>query len=53
MVQSAPWSARDASFSMAIAAISPDPKDAEALKTWGRTYWEAIHPFNLEGGYAR
>ncbi|HEX7935618.1 MAG TPA: BBE domain-containing protein [Paraburkholderia sp.] len=36
---------------MVIAAISPDPKDAEALKTWGRAYWEAIHPFNLEGAY--
>jgi FAD/FMN-containing dehydrogenase len=46
-----PWSARDASFSMVIAAISPDAKDAEALKTWGRAYWGAIHPFNLEGAY--
>ncbi|MBB5463675.1 FAD-binding oxidoreductase [Paraburkholderia sp. Cpub6] len=46
-----PWSARDASFSMVIAAVSPDPRDAEALKTWGRNYWEAIHPFNLEGAY--
>ncbi|WP_201701602.1 FAD-binding oxidoreductase, partial [Paraburkholderia kirstenboschensis] len=46
-----PWSARDASFSMVIAAVSPDPKDAEALKTWGRAYWRAIHPFNLEGAY--
>jgi hypothetical protein len=46
-----PWSARDASFSMVIAAISPDSKDAAALKTWGRAYWEAIHPFNLKGAY--
>jgi FAD/FMN-containing dehydrogenase len=46
-----PWSARDASFSMVIAAISPDPKDAEALKAWGRAYWGAVHPFNLEGAY--
>lgn len=46
-----PWSTRDASFSMVIAAISPDLKDAEALRTWGRAYWEAIHPFNLKGAY--
>jgi hypothetical protein len=26
----------------------PRSKDAEALKTWGRAYWEAIHPFNLK-----
>ena len=46
-----PWAARDASWSMVIAGISPDPKDAAALRTWGRTYWEAIHPFNLQGAY--
>ena len=46
-----PWGARDASWSMVIAGISPDPKDAEALKRWGRAYWNALHPFNMEGGY--
>ena len=46
-----PWGARDASWSMVIAGISPDPKDADALKRWGRAYWKAVHPFNLEGGY--
>ena len=46
-----PWVARDASWSMVIAAISPDPKDAAALRAWGRAYWEAIHPFNLQGAY--
>jgi hypothetical protein len=46
-----PWGARDASWSMVIAGISPDPKDAEAIKSWGRAYWKALHRFNLEGGY--
>jgi len=46
-----PWIARDASWSMVIAAVSPDPKDAAALRTWGRSYWEAIHPFNLQSAY--
>ena len=45
------WSTRDAAFSMVIAGIDPDPKKADALKTWGRAYWKAVHPFNLEGGY--
>jgi FAD/FMN-containing dehydrogenase len=31
--------------------IDSDPKRADALKTWGRAYWKAIHPFNLEGAY--
>ena len=45
------WSTRDATWSMVIAGIDPDPKNAGALKTWGRTYWNAVHPFNLGGGY--
>jgi hypothetical protein len=46
-----PWGARDATWSMVIAGISADPKSADALKAWGRSYWKAVHPFNLEGGY--
>src|SRR5262245_60974078 len=40
------WSAREATFSMVIAGISHDPKQADALKAWGRAYWKTIHPFN-------
>jgi FAD/FMN-containing dehydrogenase len=36
---------------MVIAGISPEPKDAEALKSWGRAYWKAVHPYNLGGAY--
>ena len=46
-----PWGARDASWSMVIAGVSRDPRDAEALKRWGRAYWKAVHRFNMEGGY--
>ena len=45
------WSARDATWSMVIAGIDPDPAKADALRTWGRAYWSAVHPFNLAGGY--
>jgi FAD/FMN-containing dehydrogenase len=45
------WSAREATWSMVIAGIDRDPGSAEALKTWGRAYWKAVHPFNLEGAY--
>ena len=45
------WSTRDATWSMVIAGIDANPKRAEALKTWGRAYWKAVHPFNLTGGY--
>lgn len=45
------WSTRDARWSMVIAALDPDPNKADALKAWGRAYWEAVHPFNMEGAY--
>jgi FAD binding domain/Berberine and berberine like len=45
------WNSREATWSMVIAGIGSDPKQAEALKTWGRAYWTAIHPFNLEAAY--
>jgi hypothetical protein len=45
------WNTRDARWSMVIAGISADPNQADALKAWGRAYWQAIHPFNLEGAY--
>jgi hypothetical protein len=45
------WGTRGATWSMVIAGIDSDPKQADALKRWGRSYWKAVHPFNLEGGY--
>jgi FAD/FMN-containing dehydrogenase len=45
------WGARDATFSMVIAGIDVDSKNANALKSWGRTYWNTIHPFNMPGAY--
>jgi hypothetical protein len=46
-----PWSARDARWSMVIAGIDPNPAKADALKKWGRGYWESIHRFNPGGAY--
>jgi len=45
------WNARNATWSMVIAGIDPDPEKAEAIKRWGRAYWEAVHPHNSGGGY--
>jgi FAD/FMN-containing dehydrogenase len=45
------WSCRDATWSMVIAAVDPDPGKAGALKGWARDYWEAVHPYNLGGAY--
>jgi FAD/FMN-containing dehydrogenase len=45
------WSCRDATWSMVIAAIDPDPAKADALKRWGRAYWQAVSPYTTGGGY--
>lgn len=45
------WSCRDATWSMVIAGIDPDPAKAEELKAWGRGYWKALHPYNMGGAY--
>jgi FAD/FMN-containing dehydrogenase len=45
------WSFRDATWSMAMIAVDPDPSKAPVLKSWARAYWEAVHPFDLQGAY--
>ncbi len=45
------WHCRDATWSMVIAGIDPDPRKAAMLKKWGRDYWKAIHRYNPGGGY--
>ena len=45
------WNRRDATWSMVIAAIDPNPAKAGALKSWAREYWQAVHPYNIGGAY--
>ena len=45
------WNCRDATWSMVIAGIDHNPANAETLIEWGRSYWNALHPYNLGGGY--
>lgn len=46
-----PWGARNAKWSMVIAAIDANPQMAGPLMRWGRDYWQAVHQFNPGGGY--
>ncbi len=50
--QETAWSARDATWSMVIAGIDPNPQQAAAITRWTKAYWDALHPFNLGGGYS-
>ncbi|MBK8905251.1 MAG: FAD-binding oxidoreductase [Anaerolineaceae bacterium] len=45
------WNHRDATWSMVICGIDSDPGQAEALATWAKAYWQAVHPYTLGGAY--
>ena len=45
------WGCRDATWSMAIAGVDPNPSNFPTLKKWTRDYWQAVHPFNLNSAY--
>jgi hypothetical protein len=45
------WNCRDATWSMVIAGIDPNPQKAGPVTRWTKGYWDALQPFNLGGGY--
>lgn len=45
------WNCRDATWSMVIAGIDPDPNKKGAVTQWTKAYWDAVHPFDLSGAY--
>lgn len=45
------WNCRDATWSMVIAGIDANPRQAAALRSWAKTYWEGVHPYNEGGVY--
>jgi hypothetical protein len=45
------WSHRDATWSMVIGGIDPDPANSEKITAWARDYWEALHPHTAGGAY--
>lgn len=45
------FSYREARWSQVIVGVSPDPGDAQRIKDWAVTYWEAVHPYSAGGAY--
>ncbi|MBZ6496611.1 FAD-binding oxidoreductase [Natrinema longum] len=45
------WSMRDATWSMVIVGVDPDPTATESITEWVRDYWEAVHPHTAGGSY--
>ncbi len=50
--QETAWSARDATWSMVISGVDPDPARAAAITRWAKDYWAAVHAFSMNGGYS-
>lgn len=45
------WNYRDATWSMVIAGIDPDPVNNEKITAWTKDYWKALHPYTAGGAY--
>lgn len=45
------FSYRDVIWAEVIVGVDPDPANAEAITTWAREYWSAVHPFSAGGAY--
>ena len=45
------WNCRNATWSMVIAGIDPNPHKAMEITKWAKEYWEAVHPFTMGGAY--
>jgi hypothetical protein len=45
------WTTRDATWSMVIAGIDPDPLKAGVLRRWSKDYREALRPYTCDAGY--
>lgn len=45
------WSFRDSTWAQVIAGIDPDPANKDAITTWAKEYWNAIHPHSAGAAY--
>jgi FAD/FMN-containing dehydrogenase len=45
------WPHRDAKWSMVIAGVSPDARDADRITRWAKDYHRALHPHSMGAGY--
>jgi len=45
------WGYRDATWSMVIFGVDPEPANVGAIREWARDYWQAVHHFDLAGAY--
>jgi FAD/FMN-containing dehydrogenase len=49
--QDTAFSYRDATWGQVIVGVDPDPANAERIRDWTISYWEALHPCSAGGAY--
>lgn len=45
------WRCRDATWSMVIVGVDPDPANRDKITKWTKDYWEALHPHSAGAAY--
>jgi len=45
------FSYRDVTWSTVYGGIDPDPANNDAIISWAKEYWEALHPYSAGGAY--
>lgn len=45
------WSYRDATWAMVMVGVDPNPAKKDAIVSWARDYWQALHPYSAGGAY--
>ncbi|KAA2245257.1 FAD-binding oxidoreductase [Chitinophaga agrisoli] len=45
------WAYRKANWAQVIVGVDPDPANRDAITTWAKDYWEALHPYSAGGSY--
>ena len=45
------WAYRDAVWSGVIGGTDPHPANADTIRKWCVSYWDALHPHSMGGAY--
>ena len=45
------WNHRDATWSMVIVGVDPDPANKDKITNWAQNYWQALHPHSKGAAY--
>lgn len=47
-----PWAYRDAKYAGVIVGVDPEPKNADKITEWCKSYYDALHPYSSGGAYS-